>query len=405
MLSKLSPAAKRALLCHVLWTFGLAVADAFVNVYIYRLSKGYHQVAYFQIWRNLMVPIGFALATWLARRSSTSWAFRAGILSYELFYLVVLLLGAQSLQVLPALGCLLGLAMGVYWLGWQVLILDLSQDHQRDAFFSLSNLGCALVTMLGGPLAGWFLSRMPGVEGYRFAFGAASLIFLAAAWVSMPLSTPALPKAGGLRRLWQVTDRGLWRRSLIASGFRGLRDGALIFLVGVLVYEVTGSEANLGSYTALVSALGLGGSYLAGRLTTPSTRRRNLLLGACAVGAGILVLALRVDYTTLLIYGCITALMQPFFDIPYSSVQFMVFGTSKRLERRRADSLTLREVPMAIGRILGNGFLFFFVSAANTPALKAFMVVVGLVPLVVYLIIKPLFAVGERAAGSADRAF
>jgi YQGE family putative transporter len=251
--------------------------------------------------------------------------------------------------------------------------------------------------MVGGPLAGWFLSSMPGVEGYRFAFGAASFIFLAAAWASMPLSTPALPKAGGLWRLWQVSNRGLWKRSMLAAGFRGLRDGALIFLVGVLVYEVTGSEANLGSYTALVSALGLGGSYLAGRLTSPATRRRNLLLGAFAVGAGILVLAFRVDYTTLIIYGCVTALMQPFFDIPYSSVQFMVFGTSKRLARRSADSLTLREVPMAIGRIVGNAFLFFFVTSANTPALKAFMVAVGLVPLVVYVIIKPLFDVGGAA--------
>jgi hypothetical protein len=46
---------------------------------------------------------------------------------------------------------------------------------------------------------------------------------------------------------------------------------------------------------------------------------------------------------------------------------------------------------------VGNAFLFFFVTSANTPALKAFMVAVGLVPLVVYVIIKPLFDVGGAA--------
>jgi YQGE family putative transporter len=399
MLKNISLQARRALLSHMLWALGLAVADAFVNVYIYRISgpgQGIHHVAYFQIWRNLLVPVGFVLATALARRTSTAWAFRAGVLAYEVFYMVVLLLGERSLGLLPLLGSLLGLAMGAYWLGWQVMILDLTKDAQRDRFFSASNFGVALAGMTGGPLAGWFLSRFPGVEGYRWVFFAATLIFLSSALVSMPLSTPALPRTRRLKRLWQVAWHSRpWRRVLFSSLFNGFRDGAFLFLVGLLFFMTTGSEASLGAFGLLVSGLGLAGSYLSGRLIQPDNRAKRMMQGAWVITLAILILAWQVNSQTLLLYGCVTAMLGPLFNVAYSSAQFKVVGDHPRLMRRKADGLILREIPIAAGRVLGNVFLFLFVSGANTPQLRLFMVLVGLMPLIIYWIIKPLFKPGQ----------
>jgi len=319
MLSDLSPTARRALLAHGLWALGLAVADAFVNVYIFRLSspgQGIHLVAGFQIWRNIFVPVGFWLATLLARRTSTAWAYRAGIGTYLAFYLAVLGFGERSVQVLPLLGVLLGLAMGVYWLGWQVLILDLTRDRERDRFFSAANLLLGMAGMVGGPTAGWFLSRFTGVEGYSWLFAAAALIFMASAMVSMPLESLKLPWASHLGRLWRVAYRTPdWRRLMLSCVLSVFRDGAFLFLIGLLFYVVTGSEAKMGAFGMLVSGLGLAGAWLAGAVTRPENRVQRMAQGAVAVTLAILILAWKVDLTTLVVYGCVTGLMGNLFNV------------------------------------------------------------------------------------------
>jgi hypothetical protein len=160
---------------------------------------------------------------------------------------------------------------------------------------------------------------------------------------------------------------------------------------------VTGSEAKMGAFGMLVSGLGLAGAWFAGAVTRPENRAQRMLQGALAMSAAILILAWEVNLSTLVLYGCVTGLLGSLFNVAYGAAQFKVVAESPRLMRRRADALILREVPIALGRVLGNGFLFLFVTGANTPALRLFMALIGGVPLAIYFIIRPILTRARQA--------
>ncbi len=389
---QVQPGARRALWCHLLWGLGVALADTFVNVYLFRLSRGLKPVFIFQMARNAAVPVGFWLATVLARRRSSAWAYRSGILAYEAFYLVVLLLGRHCLAWLAPLGALLGLAMGAYWLGWWLLVLDLSGDRERDSLTGSAMLGISLAGIAGAPLAGWLVSRFPGVRGYFWLFLLASLIFLAGIAVSWPLAGGPPLGAGGLKRFWRVRHSRAFKHLLWANYLSGIRDGVVTFLAGLLVFDLTRDEVNLGAYAAACGAAGLAGAWMAARAVRPSNRVPSLFLGALGIGLGTWVLALHVGLGNLWVYGLGVALLTPLFSVPLSTAQLKVISESRRLMRRRPDTLTTREVPVALGRVSGNLLLFLFVATAASPALRLIFAGVGLLPLFIALLIRSSLA-------------
>jgi YQGE family putative transporter len=384
----LSAPLKRALWCHILWAFGQALADSFVNVYLFRLSEGYRSVILFQIWRTLGIPTGFYLAAALARASSTAWAYRAGVLGFQAFFLAVLLLGKSSLSALPFLGMLQGLAIGFYWLGWGVLVLEMVRDQERDAFFGTGLAGLGLASIVGGPAAGLFLSGWQGLGGYFWLFLLASGVFFSSTWISFSLKGSPLPK-GRFGQVLRVKHPPAWRGILWASYASGIRDGILAYLIALLVYQVSSSEAKLGGYSGWVALLGVAGAWLAGRLSRPEKRGFWMMAGAASLTLATLGLVWRVSLWTLWIYGTLTAFLGPLFQVPYSAVYYKVMSDSKRLLRRRAEYFTFKEIPLGLGRLSANFFVLFFVTGPQGISMKGLLAVIGLIPLLMAAMLGP----------------
>lgn len=383
----LSPPAQRLLLCHAFWGLGQALADAFVNIYILRLATSTGPVVNFQLWRGIAIPLGFYLACLLARKTSTAWSYRAGLFGLLGFFVAVLLLGKACLPYAAILGCFQGLALGMYWLGWAMLILDVTGDADRDKFAGTSLLGVGIAGMVGAPLGGWLLSAFGGIEGYFWLFLVTSLVYLTAIGISMDLRTSALPK-GRLGMMWKVRHPPGSRAVLWSSFLAGIRDGVLVYFVAVLIYQTTGSEARLGSYSGWVAGLGLAGAFLATHVSKPGRRGFWMFLGAACVALGTAGLAWKVTLPTLLIHGTCVALLAPFFLIPYSSTIFKVVGQSKRLLRRRADYFTYREVYVASGRLVANLYLLVVAGGVASVSLRLLLALVGLIPLAMAFIIR-----------------
>ncbi len=208
---------------------------------------------------------------WPARRFM-----HAGLALMALFLAGIMALGSRGHGVAAwvyPLGIVAGLGYGAYWLGLYTAALRETQAKDRDRFNGSMGTAEAAAGLVG-PLAGAGLIRWAG--GFLTVF-AVSLAGLVPSWLlirragetAKPPSRAAPPASGPA-----------WRRLMGAMAARGAYEGLLVTAPGLLLFETSGSAAQVGALTSLVAAAQLAGSHWAGRAKGGGARRRLVWGGA-----------------------------------------------------------------------------------------------------------------------------
>ncbi len=374
--------ARRGLLAHALYWQAAAIAFQFVNIYIFRLSHGYAKPALYQIWSNGCIPAGFALGSWIARRRSSSATFRSGLLVFLFFLIAMLVLRERCVEWIPLIGLLSGLAIGLYWQGWTLVMMDLSENHQRDAMLGTSQWVYYVAYLTSAPLAGWFLSRFSGLEGYSWVFAVATLM-LAMAWiVSLPLKTSRLHGGGSFKRLMKARKPAGWGYMAVSAMLTGLFSVSAMFLSILISYEAKGSETGTGSYNFLNAACGFVAAWVISRSAKPRNRLRILWISALVTALFTLPLALNRGFLMILLYGAGMAVTLCFYNVPLFSTHLRIIDDAPRFKARRADALTFREIFIDGGRVLGYAFVMLAVTNIDSASLSWFFVAIAVLPLI-----------------------
>jgi YQGE family putative transporter len=376
----LDPSARRGLLAHALFWQAMAMAFQFINIYVFRLSQGYAKPALYQIWSNATIPLGFALGAWIARRRSGVASFRGGLIMYQVFLVTVLILRERCVDWLFLLGLISGIATGLYWQGWTLILLEV-EDSNRDSMMGTSQWVYFVAYLTGAPLAGWFLSRFAGLEGYTYIYIAATLM-LALAWrVSLPLKTKRLHGAGAFKRLLKARKPRGWNAFLLSSGLAGLMSVSVMFLTILVSYEAKGNETGTGSYNVLNAGCGFLAAWGMARLGKPNNRRWLLMAGALVSLLATLPLVFDRSFLMILLYGAGMAISLSFYSVPLFSTHLRIIDKSPRFRARRADVLTMREIMIDGGRIVGNLFILLAVHNIDSSGLSWFFVAIAVLPL------------------------
>jgi YQGE family putative transporter len=378
---RLSPDARRALLCHGLYWQAVAMAFTFINIYLFRLGHGYREPALFQIWTNGMIPLGFMLGSAIARRRSSAGAYRAGLAFHLLLLLLVLWLRQDCVKQIPLIGCIYGLGAGLYWQGWILMVVDLSDESTRDSMLGMQQWVYFVSGLTGAPLAGWFLAKSGDLAGYNSIFFLSTL-FLAAAWaVSLPIISKPLHGAGSALRLLRARKpKGFWAMNA-SSALMGLLSVSAMFLSALIAYEAKGDEKGTGSYTFVNAALGFLAAWWMARSGRPASRLRTMWIAATAVALVTLPLAFQRSFSAILLYGAGMAIALSFYNVPLFSTHLRVLAENPRFHARRADALAIREGAINLGRVAGFAFILFFVGDIGSGSLGLFFVAIALTPL------------------------
>jgi len=139
----------------------------------------------------------------------------------------------------------------------------------------------------------------------------------------------------------------------------GLRNGLFWFIVGVLVYRASNRGLTVGSYDTLTQMIRLVMGYLLVRIATSSNRAKGLGLSAWTDVLGVTLLVWRLDVHTLLAFTVLFAFALSLFQVTFSSYSFDIMSAAGG-PRRTLENLTVREIPLGLGRILG--LLIFMVA-------------------------------------------
>ena len=117
-----------------LYSLSIALSNTFVNIFLWKQSGAYLDIALYNLAVVVMQPLTFILAGRWAKKIDRVIVLRIGVIFLSLFYLAVLFAGSRAAEFLLLLGGLLGVGYGFYWLAYNVLTFEITEPETRDFF-------------------------------------------------------------------------------------------------------------------------------------------------------------------------------------------------------------------------------------------------------------------------------
>lgn len=392
---KLVPQAVLLLVVHGLFAVAQALSGTFVNVYIWKAKNDFVLIG----WFALATQIAGALTFWLAgkwvKEHNKMMVLRLGVGVSALFYVLVLVLGKQSADMVVLLGGVQGVAAGLFWLAFNVVYFEVTSPDDRDLFNGWSGLLGSASGMLAPWISGLVITRIGdgSGSGYRWIFTISLVVFVIGIIVSFFLSKRKLSGSYswfyGFRALREQGSH--WRYALPALTAQGIREGVFAFVFGVLIFIATNNETKVGNFWLYSSAVGLVSFWAAGRWLKPHYRKIAMLFGVIMMVLAILPLFWVVNYGTLLIFGIVAALFFPLYIIPMTSTVFDLIGQDEDSANHRVEFIVIRELALNAGRIIGTIIFIVVVSwKESVMTMNWLLLGIGSSPIIAWIFIRKL---------------
>ncbi|WLR46255.1 MFS transporter [Halobacillus litoralis] len=336
-----------------LYSLGIFLSSTFVNIYLWKQSNSYIDIALYNLAIYVLQPLTFIIAGKCAKRIDRVIVLRTGVTVLSLFFLTVLLVGERAATFNIMLGSLLGVGYGFYWLAYNVLTFEITEPDTRDFFNGFLGVLQSLGGMTGPLLAGYIISRLNNFTGYTVIFTISFGLFIIAVLVSFGISRRKAKGNFSFRRI--VSERknnSNWRRILNAHVSQGFREGTFLFAVSIWIFLMTEDELSLGVFNLVYSGFSFLFYFLVSRWVKPRRRKKAILISGLALYLSVLILLFSDTMALLLIYAGIAGIFFPLLYVPYISLTYDVIGKSWNAAEMRIEYIVVREVFLNFGRVL-----------------------------------------------------
>jgi YQGE family putative transporter len=380
-----------------LYDFNFALSSVFINIFLFKKQGDWDTVGFY----NLAMYAAIVPAFWLGGHLSKKWGdwvpYQLGFGFNGMVFLAVLIWRENAPSYPIVLGLMAGLGIGFYYLGQHSLTLDLTHSKTRDYFLSLSMFLSSVLRILAPAMAGCLIEvfRSPRLgdslanssTGYYVVFTIALLIYVSLAIKSLQMR---LKPKGGKFEYWRVLTLSHnlnWNRQMGAQFILGLRNGVFWFVVAILVYRVSQSEAIVGSYSMMGNFLAVLTAYGLSLWAGAKNRERGLWISALLGCASCVFLAWKIDYFSLITYAVLNAAGVTWFQVVFSALCFTVLEKAKEARPRKLEYLAIRELPLGLGRILGLSIFLIGQSYFGEAGLQIALVVFGFMHMGVFFLL------------------
>lgn len=336
-----------------IYSLSVALSNTFVNIYLWKQSGEFIDLAVYNLSVVIFQPLTFILAGRWAKKIDRVIVLRIGVIFLALFYISVLLFGEHASRYLIVLGGLLGIGYGFYWLAFNVLTFEITEPETRDFFNGFLGTLSSGGGMIGPILAGYIISRFVSNLGYTIVFGLSLTLFALAVVLSFFIKRrPAHGSYLLARVLSQRKNDENWRLITTAHFFQGLRDGTFAFIISVFVFVSTGSEFALGTFGLINSGISFMAYSIVPKFIKNKFRKKAILLGGILLYGAIYIIVFDFSYVRLLIYAAVIAIAYPIVLVPYISMTYDVIGKGWKAAEARIEYIVVRELFLNLGRIV-----------------------------------------------------
>ena len=386
-----------------LFVLASALSGTFLNVYLWKSRQDYLMIGWFTLAQQLALGLSFWLAGKWVKEHNKMNALRLGIAVSGLFYMLVLWLGGKAVYYIWPLGCILGIAIGLFWLAFNIVYFEITDADNRDFFNGWIGLLGSLTGIIGPWISGWMISLLHGERGYRVVFIISLCIYAVAVVLSFFLKKRKTEGVYQWLEPWKQLrmKHSHWRPAAVGLVFQGLREGVFSFLIGLLVYIAAKEESKLGQYMLITSSVSLVSYWAAGKWFKPKFRLAGMLGGSIMLVVVIAPLLWKVSYSTLLIMGIGTSLFIPLYMLPMVSTSFDLMGESKASVDKRVELVVLRELSLMVGRVVGTLVFVAVLSVSRSPGTVTWLLLgLGTAPVGSWLFLRHILPHGKEQSSS-----
>jgi MFS transporter, YQGE family, putative transporter len=396
----LKPKAWLIISMNALYSVAEALCSAFVSVYFYINSLDINLVFQHYITLYAVTPVAFIFAGWYAKTKDRTYVFRIGLILHAVYYATLLYLREDSVDFVIPLGGLLGVTWGFFWAGNNTFQFDYSEGGKGREYF----LGLISAVSGGAKMAAPFISgaiiefAVTPEWGYHTIFFTALVIYLVAIGLSFRIPHIRSHQPFAIwKALFPPKEHRDWRLIMLASASLAGSFHIYHFLLAILMFMQSGSEAAVGGFVSLQGLINITTSFLVGRYAKSHRRIRFLFWGLLFLLAAGMVVAWKITITTLLLFAFLNSISLPLFGIPHTGIRFEVMQNTIADPTERIEYLCAWEAPLAVGRILMMTVIMILYALAGEQGLRFALLLLCLNRIATYWLLKRVSFLKEPA--------
>lgn len=384
----------------MLFTVATALSDTFVNIYLWKIKQDLIMISSFHLANYTGSIVSTILASGLIKSTDRVINIRLGIGILSLFYLLVLWLESKAIFYIWGLGALLGLGNGFFWLSSSVMYFEITNPRNRDPYNGMNGLFLAIAGIISPLLSAFVITSTDHqLTGYQIIFAVSLLLFLIT--IILSFFFRSRDEKGEFRlvkvlsKIMNPKEKWCWvGMSMILQGFR---EGVLLFLIGLLVFETTKNEMTLGWFLTFSAVVSLLASFVLGKWISSKQREMSMWFGTIFLGVLTIPYLLWPNLGTIFLVGLGNAFFYPFYYFPMTSMIFDALGESKEKVALRSEYTAIKDVMLYLGRICTVGlFIWWITDSQSIDHLRWYLLFISFVQVpICYLMHKMKFCEKE----------
>jgi MFS family permease len=283
-----------------------------------------------------------------------------GIVFYFLFYGVILALGESAARFGVLLGVINGLADGFYWIAYMQLFSNTTESSNRDKALAMIQLFGSGVNLLIPLAGGIIIQSIGGWGGYLTVFAIAfALAFITCLYTSR---LPRMPKSDS-KTDYKAAVRYTFfkiplRNALIGQFFKGIREGAFLFILAPILYQLVRSEIMIGFNTFLSGAASIIAFTVMSRLLTPQNRIRYMFWSVVILCVATFGGLFWITPVMIVLYGVVSSFFSGYVENTSYTIFIDVFMSDDATRERMPEMLAMNECWLVGGRMVGLAIIY-----------------------------------------------
>lgn len=350
--------AQRYLLSQLFYRFGLFFSQIFLVIFLWKGKQSLDQLALYFLVQSVTILLVYYPCGLFARWTSPLFAFRWGVSLYGVSYGALLVLPHHFEWLSIWIGFLTGIAESFWSVGTHMLTMEIVANEQRDSFSHYHYVFTSLAGVIAPFLAGSVIPYIGGIKGYFAVFVITTIFILGSVLCSFSLQNKTYHMKSNLRTALRTGSKA-WKQLLQASFFWiGAESLLKPFLLVMALYLIVKSEWWVGTLTTISSLCGILASLYYAKVIQPQNRQRYYLIAALCLFF-MLFFWLVPAFWSICLVMIVVGITTPALDIPMNTVMYEVIDAVSESEEQRLDFITVREIPLGLGRIAALLFFLF----------------------------------------------
>ena len=376
---------KRTILLNTLFQFGYNLASNFLSVYLFVYADSLITMSIYTIIRIGLFPVFFMLGNKITQRRpfAATYAIGLALMTCSLVYAIsaTKLFEINGNFVLIA-AAITGVGEGFYWYSSNTCNQIVPSIDSRAQFLSINGI-CSNIISLVAPFVATQVLKLSksDLNGYRIILYMITIAYLSVIFVALKIDKKADRKNSSISQAMSLND-DKWRKHIEGVFFYGLRESLGLTLMGILLYNATGSGKLYSRLQMVFAIIGIVFFRMLTKFLTKDKIKNTFRIGMVLRIASAVLLVVFNNMAGAIAYGVVNALACVLYDNSYSFISANIIAT---YPEQMSERVVAKEIYLSISRCTGMAIVvLFYLILPEQLYLIVSVILLSLAPIVSY---------------------